>query len=115
MFYMISATSSTSKKPDSFFHPKNAERRLDEAPRISRNGLDILSLDRFGEGWNFPEGSPIHSQNIIESNNLWSFRNPSPPIVPKDFENSLIPVKTGKINHLVFLVFLKRNYYFTPF
>ena len=98
MFQTILVTPSISAKPYPSVYP-SAERRYDEAPRKSRNGLDMLTLDRFGEGWNFPEGSPIHSQNIIESDNLWNFRNPSPPIAPKDFEKVSVNVKKGMVEY----------------
>ena len=35
------------------------------------------------EEWNFPEGSPIMSQNFLESNNQWHAINP-PPIDPHE-------------------------------
>ena len=75
-------------------------RRNDAAPRKSRNGLGTLESDRYWEGWNFPEGSPIHAQNIFESDHPWSIGNPSPPFVTDEFEKSFVQVDKGFINHL---------------
>ena len=75
-------------------------RRNDVAPRKSRNGLVTLESDRYWEGWNFPEGSPIHAQNVFESDHPWSIGNPSPPFVSDEIEKSFIQVDKGLVNLL---------------
>ena len=97
--YLIITAPSISMKPNVSNH-QITSRRNDAAPRKSRNGLGTLESDRYWEGWNFPEGSPIHAQNIFESDHPWSIGNPSPPFVTDEFEKSFVQVDKGFINHL---------------
>ena len=48
------------------------------------------------ENWNFPEGSPITSQNFLEPYNQWHAINP-PPIDPHDLNERISFKPTGKI------------------
>ena len=56
-------------------------------------------LRQFGEGeGRFPEGSPIISQNFLESNSQWRAINPHPPIVPDDSEENISSGHSGRMN-----------------
>ena len=79
-------------KPSTPLH-LNAQRRIDEAPRKSRTGIDTNDLDHLREGWNFPEGS--QAQNIFELDHIHSFRDLSPPVVPDKYEEGLVLVQEG--------------------
>ena len=63
--------------------------------------LDDSSKERFrlfGDGdWLFPEGSPVVSQNFLESNIPWHEINPHPPIDPDDSEENIPSLHSGSL------------------
>ena len=56
---------------------------------------------QFGEeNWNFPEGSPVISQNHFQPDNQWHAINPHPPIDPDYAEEDLASYHTGRNNEV---------------